>query len=76
MKRFFFHRYLNGRLAEDRRGLQFENVDEACAHAVHCTPAVLQKNVRPATNIHLATEVSDGERTLCVIRGKVLIERS
>ena len=76
MKRFFFHRYLNGLLAEDRRGLQFENADEACAHAVQCTPAVLRRNVRPTTNIHLATAVSDGERTFCVVRGKVLIEQS
>ena len=76
MKRFFFHRYLNGRLAEDRRGHQFENADEACAHAVRRTSAVLRKNVRPTTNIYLATEVSDGERTVCVVRGKVIIERS
>jgi hypothetical protein len=27
------------------------------------------------SNIHLATEVSGGERTSCVVRGKVLIER-
>jgi hypothetical protein len=36
---------------------------EACAHAVYCTPVVLPKSVRPTTNIHLATEVSDGERS-------------
>lgn len=76
MKRFYFHRYLNGHLAADRRGRQFESADEACAHAVRRTPAVLQKNVRPTTNIHLATEVSDGGRIFCVVRGKVIIERS
>lgn len=76
MRRFYFHRYLNGCLAEDRRGLQFENADEACAHAVRRTPALLGNNLRPTANIHLATEVSDGEHTVCVVRGKVIIERS
>ena len=76
MKRFYFHRYLNGQLAADRRGHQFENADEACAHAVRRTPAVLQKSVRPTTNLHLATEVTDGKRIFCVVRGKVIIERS
>jgi NADPH:quinone reductase-like Zn-dependent oxidoreductase len=75
MKRFYFHRYLNGNLAADRRGRQFESADEACAHAVRRTPAVLQESVRPTTNIHLATEVSDGKRIFCIVRGKVIIER-
>jgi hypothetical protein len=76
MTRFYFHRYLNGNLAADRRGRQFESADEACAHAVRRTPAVLQDSVRQTTNTHLATEVSDGKRIFCIVRGKVIIERS
>jgi hypothetical protein len=39
MKRFYFHRYLNGRLAEDQCGRSFGSADEACADAVRgCTP--------------------------------------
>jgi hypothetical protein len=32
--------------------------------------------VRQTTNTHLATEVSDGKRIFCIVRGKVIIERS
>jgi hypothetical protein len=38
-------------------------------------PAVLGRNLRSTCNTHLATEVSDGKRTLLVVRGKVLIEK-
>jgi hypothetical protein len=75
MKRFYFNRYLNGRLTEDRRGVQFGSADEACAHAVRRMPTVLLKTIRPGINTHLATEVSDGRRTFYVVRGKVIIER-
>ena len=75
MKRFYFHRYLNGGWAEDLRGAPFESADEACAHAVRRTPAGLWKTVHPRTNTHLATEVTDGKRTLFVVRRKVIIER-
>ena len=76
MTRFYINRYLNGQLATDRRGLPFKNVDDACAHAVRRTPAVLQKSMGPTTNTHLATEVSDGKHIFCIVRGKVIIERS
>jgi hypothetical protein len=72
IKRFYFHWYLDGHLAAG----QFDSADEACAHAVRRTPAVLRASVSPTTNIYLATEVSDGKRIFCVVRGKVIIERS
>ena len=76
MPRFYFHQYLNGRLAEDRRGQQFQTADEACAHAVRRTPVLLSKTVRCATgDTYLNTEVSDGKHTVFVVRGKVIVEK-
>ena len=76
MPQFYFHQHLNGRLAEDRLGLSFASADEACAHAVHSAPAVLGENVRPTADTYLATEVSDGKRTLFVVRGAVIIQKN
>jgi hypothetical protein len=75
MPRFYFHRHLNGQFAEDRRGRQFASVNEACEYAVHRTPVALRKNMSATRDTYLATEVSDGERTVAVIRTKVLIEK-
>jgi hypothetical protein len=67
---------LNGKFAEDRRGREFPSVKEACEHAVHWTPAVLRKVVALTGNTYLATEITDGKRVVCIVRGKVLIENS
>src|ERR1700688_2231099 len=75
MPRFYFHQRSNGKLAEDRRGRQFGSVDEACAYAIHRTPAILGETLRSATNTYFSTEVSDGKRSLCVVRATVIIER-
>jgi hypothetical protein len=72
--KFYFHQHLNGRFLEDLRGREFASVKEACEHAFHCTPAVLRKVADPTRNTYLATEISDGKRTVCVVRGKVVIE--
>ena len=45
------------------------------AHAVRCTPLALRKSVSRKKNTYLAREVSDGERTIYVVRGKVVIEK-
>jgi hypothetical protein len=76
MPRFYFHRHLNGQFAEDQRGRQFANVKDACEHAVHRTPLILRTTVRATRNTHLATQISDGKHTVCIVRGKVLIEKS
>jgi hypothetical protein len=55
--------------------VKFATLKQACKHVVHLTPAVLRKTIRSTSDTHLATEVSDGERTLAVIRAKVLIEK-
>jgi hypothetical protein len=75
MPRFYFHKHLNGQTVPDRRGTSLRNENEACAHAVRCTPLALRKSVRGVNNPYLAWEVSDGERTICVVRGKVVIEK-
>jgi hypothetical protein len=74
MPHFYFNQYVNGRrLPNDRRGRQFTSEEEARTYAVRRTPALLRKTLRSATtDIYLATEVSDGERILCIVRGKVL----
>ncbi|MDB5636826.1 MAG: hypothetical protein JWP51_1734 [Bradyrhizobium sp.] len=56
-------------------GLQFRNLDEACVHGVHRTPALLGRIVRPTADTFPSTEVSDGKRTICMVRRKVIIER-
>jgi hypothetical protein len=76
MPRFYFHRHLNGQFAQDRRGRQFASVNAACEYAVQRTPAILRKIVASTSNTHLATEITDGKRIVCVVRGKVLIENS
>jgi hypothetical protein len=75
MPRFYFHRRLNGELSRDLRGLLFDNIETACAHAVHRTPTRLSKSLRSTANTYISTEVSNGERILRVVRGSVVIER-
>ena len=76
MPRYYFHQHLNGQFAEDRRARQFASVKAACEYAIHRTPAVLRKIVGSACDTHLATEITDGKRIVCVVRGKVLIENN
>ena len=75
MPRFYFHKHLNGQTVRDRRGTSLRNENEAFAHAVRCTPLALRKSVSRVKDTHLAWEVSDGERTICVVRGKVVIQK-
>ena len=75
MPLFFFHQHLNGRLEKDRRGRRFPSVDDARVYAVHRISAILRITVSSTTDTYLATEVSDGEHTLCVVRAKVIIQR-
>jgi len=74
MPRYYFHQ-LNGRRFKDQRGIQFANRKQACEHAVYQLPVVLKRAVRPTCNTFLAIEISDGENTLSVIRGKVTSEK-
>jgi hypothetical protein len=73
--RFYFHQHVNGRLIVDREGAVLGDAVEACACAVQRAPVRLRKAIRHEATNYLATEVSDGERTLYVIRGKIIVER-
>ena len=75
MPRFYFHRHLNGQTVPDRRGTLLRNKNEARARAVRCTPLALRKSVSSKKSTYLAWEVSDGERTIYVVRGNVVIEK-
>ena len=75
VSRYYFHRRTNGELARDRRGRQFESHGAACDHAIRRTPSILGKLIQSTTNTYLTTEVTDGERSLFVVRGTVIIER-
>jgi hypothetical protein len=75
MPRFYFHKHLNGKTVPDHRGTSLRNENEAGARAVRCTPLALWKSVSSVRNTYLAWEVSDGERTIYVVRGKVVIEK-
>jgi hypothetical protein len=65
----------NGLVMMDREGKVLRDAGEACASAVKRIPGRLRTAIRYKTTNHLATEVSDGERTLFIIRGKIIVER-
>jgi hypothetical protein len=78
MSRFYFQHHMNGRrFAEDRRGRLFGNAAEACTYALCRAPRLLNKNLRSTPkDTYLSTEVSDGKRTLFIIRGKITSEKA
>jgi hypothetical protein len=75
--RFYFQQYVNGRLlARDQRGREFGSVDEACTYALCRAPGILRKNLRSsAKDTFVSTAISDGKRTLYIIRGKITSEK-
>ena len=75
MPRFYFQHHMNGRrFAEDRRGRLFGNAAEACSLP---RARLLNKNLRSTPkDTYLSTEVSDGKRTLFIIRGKITSEKA
>jgi hypothetical protein len=75
MPRFYFHHRSNGQLKEDQRGLQFPNADKALTHAMSRTSDVFGRILSSTENTYLTIEVTNGERSLCVVRGTVTIER-
>ena len=76
MPRFYFRQYINGQqTAKDWTGREFVSNAEACTYAVRRTPGLLRKFLRTDANTFLSTEISDGERTLFIIRGKITCEK-
>ena len=76
MPRYYFHQHSNGRRSEDRKGTILRGAAEACTCAIRRAPARLRAAIRESDNDNfVATEISDGERTLFVVRGKIVIEK-
>jgi hypothetical protein len=75
MPRFYFHRRSNGHLTEDQQGLRFPNAEHASTYAIRRTSDILGKTLSSTNNTYLTIEVTNGERSLCVVRGTVTIER-
>jgi hypothetical protein len=76
MPQFYFRQYVNGQwMAKDWKGREFASLSEACTYAVRRAPGLLRKTLRLDANTYLSTEISDGERTLSIIRGKVTSEK-
>lgn len=76
MPQFYFRQHVNGRqMAKDHKGREFASAAEARTYAVRCAPGLLRKTLRLDANTYLSTEISDGERTLYIIRGKVTSEK-
>ena len=76
MPQFYFRQYMNGQqMAKDGDGREFASLTDACTYTIRRAPGLLSKILRLDANTYLATEISDGERTLFIIRGKVTSEK-
>jgi hypothetical protein len=74
MPRYFFHQLVRGQKTEDPRGTLLPTDGAACHRAVRRTPARLRRAEQEAHNTYVATEVTNGNRTLFVVRGTVIVE--
>jgi hypothetical protein len=75
MPQFYFRQCMNGQQMAKDGGREFASLAEACTYAVRRSPGLLRKILRLDANTYLSTEISDGERTLFIIRGKVTSEK-
>lgn len=75
MPRYFFHEHVRGQKTEDARGTLFPTAATACHQAAQRMPARLKRAAERSRNTYVATEVTDGKRTLFVVRGTVIVER-
>lgn len=75
MPRYFFHQHVRGQRIEDPLGELLPTDEAACHRAAQRMPTDLQKTAVPSDNTYVATEVTNGNRTLFVVRGTVIVER-
>ena len=73
MPRYFFHEH--GQKTEDPRGKLFPTDGAACHRAMQRMPAGLKRAWERSRNTYVATEVTNSNRTLFVVRGTVIVER-
>ena len=72
---FYFQQHVNGRRsANNPRVRQFDSNADARVYASGSTPGLLKKNLSTGKDTFVSTEVSDGKRTLYIVRGKVTSE--
>ena len=75
MPRYFFHQHVGGQKTEDARGELFPSDATACHRAAQRMPASLKRAAERSRNTYVATEVTNGDQTLFVVRGTVIVER-
>jgi hypothetical protein len=74
MPRYFFHQYIRGHMTEDPSGMLLPTW-RSMSPRLTADPARLKRAEEDSSNTHVATEVTDGNRTLFVVRGKIVVER-
>jgi hypothetical protein len=75
MPRYYFHQHVRGEKTEDQRGELCPTHAAACQRAAERMPAGLKRAAERSRNTYVTTEVTDGIRTLFVVRGTVIVER-
>ena len=74
MQGYFFHQHVRGQRTEDSRGKLCVTDAAACHRAAQEIPACLERAAVRSRNTYVATEVTNGNRTLFVVRGTVIVE--
>jgi len=74
MPRYFFHQHVSGQKTDDLLGKLFATDAIACHRAAQQIPADLKRAAVPSRNTYVTTEVTNGNRTLFVVRGTVVVE--
>jgi hypothetical protein len=74
MHRYYFHDHLDETVTMDSKGALFRDDETAVRHAVQRTHTLLRGAIRRNAGIDTTTEISNGERTLYVVRGKIPAE--
>jgi hypothetical protein len=74
MHRYYFHDHLDETVTMDSKGALFRDDETAVRHAVQRTHTLLMGAIRRNAGIDTTTEISNGERTLYVVRGKIPAE--
>ena len=85
MSRFYFHVRSNGRKTEDKRGRQYDDRGQACAHAIQLMPQLLTDAMQPKAqlvakpfhhgNSYVIVEVADEKRPFCLVKGRIVVEK-
>jgi len=71
MHRYYFHDHLDETLTRDSKGVLFQDDETAIHHAVDRTHTLLKGAIRRKSGIDIATEISNGARTIYIVRGKI-----